>query len=74
MAALDVRTKEDKEITEIIFDGTTDRIIKDSCGLTFLEGDEERTFCLCRWDDLEDFIAAIREAEKLWGPKKGGGK
>jgi hypothetical protein len=66
MATLDIRDREIKVITEIKFDSSLDRIIKD--------GDEVFEIIFkndpnIRFDDLDDFIAACQKAKELWHNK-----
>lgn len=62
---LDIRAK--KSIDGIIFDESGDKIFDfDGDGESIgFDGDE----ILCTYDDLDNFIAALRKAKELWGEK-----
>jgi len=68
MAILDIRKEKKEEITEIKFNDTLNRIIGGShiTLLTYKTG-ENRDIYLCRYDELDTFIAALKKAKELWG-------
>jgi len=71
MTTLDIRKKQDDEITGIRFDDSSDIIVHDygdSIGIAIVgkvSGYPERF--LSSYDDLDNFIAACKKAKELWG-------
>lgn len=70
MAILDIRNNQQKGITEIKFDATSDKIFGDEQGLQFSSpAKNPEIIFLCYWEDFYNFIAACHKARELWGPK-----
>lgn len=75
MSTLDIRNPELPAITEIQFNNSNARIVKnDRClvlmsELVVCSGDLE-TVVLVSWDGLDNFIDAALRARELWGPVK----
>jgi len=71
MATLDIKEDRDEAITDIKFDFTKDRVITDDdCEtLIFYKASSDSNVTLCRFNDLDDFIAAAKKAKELWHNK-----
>lgn len=66
MSTLDIRNQpKEKEITEIQFDDSSDRLIQDDHALNFDQGGYKNVV-ICAYEDLDNFIAACKKAKELW--------
>jgi hypothetical protein len=70
MATLDIREQQEEEITEIRYDDSEDRLIKNMLNLAGISivgtvvGYPERF--IVEFSEVDNFIAAIKKAKELW--------
>jgi len=66
MAKLDIRDKQEEEITRIQFDGTMDRLAFSGSAIKMFKKSTNSDVYLCAYADLDNFIAACKKAKELW--------